>query len=144
MNRIWIRRSSSSKAFVLFSQSIDSSNGYSGEGVYEAGCWQGSWQYDSGELYPHWLCVVVMIIPALFIVLGLGHILIRIRPIRHTWLVKVMICRVGNIRVERGQGEIWITICIWIIVIIIHIIKMLKTKNQKQANKQIKMKKNLA
>ena len=25
------------------------------------------------------------------------HILIRIRPIWHTWLVKVMICRVSNI-----------------------------------------------
>ena len=50
--------------------------------------------------------------PFLFIVLRLGHILIRIRPTRHTRLVKVMICWVGNIRVKRGQGEIWITICI--------------------------------
>ena len=31
----------------------------------------------------------------------IGHILIRIRPIWHTRLVKVMICRVGNIRIER-------------------------------------------
>ena len=43
-----------------------------------------------------------MIIPFLFIVLGLGHVLIRIRSIRHTRLVKVIICRVGNIR-KRGQ-----------------------------------------
>ena len=39
-------------------------------------------------------------------VLGLGHVLIRIRPIRYTRLVKVMICRIGNIRVKRGQGVI--------------------------------------
>ena len=31
---------------------------------------------------------------------------IRIRPIWHTWLVKVMICRVGNIRVKRGRGDV--------------------------------------
>ena len=24
------------------------------------------------------------------------------------WLVKVMKCRVGNLRIERGWGEIWI------------------------------------
>ena len=29
--------------------------------------------------------------------------LIRIRAIRHTWLVKVMISWVGNIRVKRGR-----------------------------------------
>ena len=43
------------------------------------------------------------------------------RPIRHTWLVKVLICRVGNIRVKRGRCEEWITICIRIIIIVIHI-----------------------
>jgi len=45
-----------------------------------------------------------------------------------------MICQVGNIQVKRGRGEVWITICIGIIVIIIHITK----KYQKQTNKQIK------
>jgi len=30
---------------------------------------------------------VVMIMPIVFIILGLGHILIRIRLIWHTWLV---------------------------------------------------------
>jgi len=44
-----------------------------------------------------------MIISVLFIVLGLGHVLIRIRPTQHAWLVKVMICLVGNIRVKRGR-----------------------------------------
>jgi len=39
----------------------------------------------------------------------------------HTWLVKVMKCRVGVIRVKKGQGEEWITICIGIIVTVIHI-----------------------
>ena len=39
-----------------------------------------------------------------------GHILIRIRPIWHTWLVRVMKCRVDNIRVKRGRSEVWITI----------------------------------
>ena len=34
-------------------------------------------------------------------------------------LVKVMIYRVDNIRVKRGQGEVWIIICIEIIVIVI-------------------------
>ena len=29
--------------------------------------------------------------------IGLGHILIRIRPIKHTRLGRVMKCRVGNI-----------------------------------------------
>ena len=42
-------------------------------------------------------------------ILGLGHVLIRIRPIRHTMLVKVMICRVNNIQ-KRGCCVIWITI----------------------------------
>ena len=83
-----------------------------------------------------------MIIPVLFIVLGLGHVLIRIRPIRHTWLVKIMICRVGNIQVKRGQGVIWITIKIRKIVVINHITQeMLKTNKEKQTNKQTKKEK---
>ena len=81
-----------------------------------------------------------MIILVLFITLGLGHILIRIRPIWHTWLVKILKYRVGNIRVQRGRAEVWITICIEIIVIVIHITKM--SNKQKQINKQ-KEKKNL-
>ena len=83
-----------------------------------------------------------MIVPVMFIVLGLGYILIRIRPIWHTWLVKVMICRVGN-RVKRGWDEIWITIKIEKIIVINHITQeMLKTnKENKQINKQIKRKK---
>jgi len=54
-----------------------------------------------------------------------------------TYLVKVMICRVGNIRVKRGRGEVWITICIGIIMIIIHITKIskIKIKTSKQTNK---------
>ena len=50
--------------------------------------------------------------PVLFIILELGHILIRIKPIKYTWLVKVMKYPVGNIRVKRGRSEIWSTICI--------------------------------
>jgi len=46
---------------------------------------------------------VVMIVPVLFIILGLRYILIRIRPIRQTRLIKVMICQVGNIW-KRGRG----------------------------------------
>ena len=78
--------------------------------------------------------VVVLVF---FIILKLGHVLIRIRAIWDTWLVKVMICQVGNIRVKRGRGEVWITICIGIIVIIIYITKMSKTKikTSKQTNK---------
>ena len=44
----------------------------------------------------------------LIIKLKLGHILIWIRLIWHTWLVNIMICQVGNIRVKRGRGEVWI------------------------------------
>ena len=47
-------------------------------------------------------------------------ILIRIRPIRHTRLVKVMIYWVGNIQ-KRGRGVIWITIKIGKIIVISHI-----------------------
>ena len=63
--------------------------------------------------------------------IGTGYTLIRIRPIRHTWLVKVMKCRISNIRIKGGRCEVWITICIEIIVIVIHITKMLKTKTNK-------------
>jgi len=74
-----------------------------------------------------WRVVIVILI--LFI------ILIRIRPIRYTLLVKVMKCQVSTIQIKRGQCEVWITIRIGIIVIIIHITKMSKTKN-KQINKE--------
>jgi len=43
---------------------------------------------------------------SLVVVLGPGHVLIQIRPIGHTRLVKVMISRVGNIRVKSGWGVI--------------------------------------
>jgi len=75
-----------------------------------------------------------MIIPVLFIILGIWHALIRIRPIMHTWLVKVIKCRVGNIQ-KKGQGKVWITICFGIIVIVIHITKISK-KIKKQINKK--------
>jgi len=79
-----------------------------------------------------------MIVRVLFILLGLGYILIRIRPIWHTWLVGVMKYRVGNIRVKKDRGEVWITIYVRIIIIIIHITKMSKIKNKKskQTNKE--------
>jgi len=63
--------------------------------------------------------------------IGNGAFIDSIRPIRYTWLIKVMICWVGDIQVKRGRGEVWITICIRIIVIIIHITKMSKTKTSK-------------
>jgi len=71
----------------------------------------------------------------LFIVLRLGHVLIRIRPIQHTRLVKVIICRVGNIR-KRGLGVTWITIKIRKIIVISHITQ--EMSNQTKKNKQIK------
>ena len=52
--------------------------------------------------------------------LGAWVILIRIRPIRHTRLVKVMICQIGNIR-KRGWCVIWIIIKIEKIIVISHI-----------------------
>ena len=62
--------------------------------------------------------------------------LIRIRPIRHTRLVKVMICRVGNIR-KRGRGVIWITIKIGKTIVMSHITQeMSNTNKEKQINKQ--------
>ena len=81
-----------------------------------------------------------MIIPVLFIVLGLGHVLIRIRPIRYTRLVKVMICRIGNIQ-KRGRGVTWITNKIGKIVVISHITQEMSESNKKQENKQTKRKK---
>ena len=73
--------------------------------------------------------------------LGAWVILIRIRPIWHTRLVKVMICRVGNIR-KRGWGVIWITIKVEKIVIIGHITQWnTNKKKEKQTNKQTKKKK---
>jgi len=77
-----------------------------------------------------------MIIPILFIILELGHILIRIRSIRHTWMLKVMKHGVGNIRVKRDWSEVWITICIGMIVIVIRNTKCQKTKTNKQIDKQ--------
>jgi len=87
---------------------------------------------------------VVIIVPVLFMILGLGHILTWIRPNWHTWFVKVMIYRVDNIRVKRSRYEVWITICIEIIIIVIYIIKMSKTitKTNKQTDKK-KERKNL-
>ena len=45
-------------------------------------------------------------------------------------VVTIIKCLVGNIRVKRGRGKVWITICIRIIVIIIHITKMSKKTNK--------------
>jgi len=56
--------------------------------------------------------------------------LIQIRPIRHTRLVKVMICRVGNIQ-KREQGAIWITTKIEKIVVINHITQEMSNTNKK-------------
>ena len=73
---------------------------------------------------------------------GTWVIHIQIRPLRHTRLVKVMICRVGNIR-KRGWCVIWITIEIRIIVVISHITQE-NTNKEKQTNKKTnKKKKNL-
>jgi len=52
---------------------------------------------------------VVMIILILFIILGLGHILIRIKPIRHTLLVKNYEIQVSVIQ-KKGRCVIWIII----------------------------------
>ena len=41
--------------------------------------------------------------------------------INSAYLVEAMICRVGNIRVERGRDVIWITIKIRKIIVISHI-----------------------
>ena len=57
--------------------------------------------------------------------------LIRIRPIQHIWLVKVMKCQVSSIRTERGWGEVWITTCIEKIIIVIHITEISKAKTNK-------------
>ena len=85
-----------------------------------------------------------MIIPVLFIILGLGHVLIRIRPIWQTRLVKVMICWVGNIR-KRGWCVIWITIKIEKIVVISHITQEMSKSIKKQTNEQTnKQKSNLS
>ena len=56
--------------------------------------------------------------------------MIQIRPIQHTWLVKVMKCQVGVIR-KRSRGVIWTTIKVEKIVVIIHN----HTKTNKQINK---------
>ena len=86
-----------------------------------------------GIVSPLTLWRVVMIVPVLFIVLGLGHVMIRIRPIWHTRLVKVMICLVGNIR-KRGWCVIWI---VGKIAVISHITQeMSKSNKVKQMNKQ--------
>ena len=58
-----------------------------------------------------------------------GDILIRIRPIKYIRLVRVMICRVGNIR-KRGRGVIWITIKIEKIIVISHITQEMSKTNK--------------
>ena len=74
---------------------------------------------------------------------GAWVILIRIRSIWHTRLVKIMICRVGNIR-KRGRGIIRIIIKIGKIIVISHITqKMSNTNKEKQRNKQINKKKKI-
>jgi len=70
----------------------------------------------------------------------------RIKSIQHIWLVHIMQCRVGDIRVKRDWGEILITIEVEKIVAIIHFTQTV-TKTNKQTNKQINRqakKKNLA
>ena len=56
------------------------------------------------------------------------------------WLVKVMICRVGNIR-KRGRGVTWITIKIGKIVISHITQEMSKSNKVKQTNTQTSKKK---
>ena len=63
---------------------------------------------------------VEIILETMVIRLGAWVILIRIRPVRHTMLVKAMICWVGNIQ-KRGWYVIWITIKIEKIIVISHI-----------------------
>ena len=59
--------------------------------------------------------------------------LIRIRSTRYTWLVKIMICRVGNIQFKRGV--IWIPIKIEKNIVISHITQeILKTNKEKKFN----------
>ena len=43
-------------ASTLFITSDFSFMDWSWLGILEPECWNGGWQYDSGELYPHWLC----------------------------------------------------------------------------------------
>ena len=76
------------------------------------------------------------IVSVFFIILGVEHVLIRIRSIRHTWLVKIMIYRVGKIR-KSGRGVTWITIKIEKIVVISHITQETSNTNkEKQTNKK--------
>jgi len=83
-----------------------------------------------------------MIISILIIITGLGHVLIWMRPTRHTWLakillVKVMPCWVAVIRVERGQSKMWIIIKVRKFVVIIHITQELLKHTNKQNTKKI-------
>jgi len=90
-----------------------------------------------GVVFPLTLWRVVIIIPVLFIVLGLGYVLIRIRLIWHTRLVKVMIYWVGNIWVKIGRGVTCIIIKIGKTVVISHITQEIsKTNKEKQTNAQ--------
>ena len=50
-----------------------------------------------GSCIPTDLRGEILIVSVLFIILRLGHMLIQIKLIRHTWLVTVMKCRVGDI-----------------------------------------------
>ena len=68
--------------------------------------------------------------------------MIRIRLIRHTRLVKVMICQVGNIQ-KRGRGVTWITIKIEKIIVISHITQEMSNTNKEKQKKSKKKKKNL-
>ena len=63
--------------------------------------------------------------------IGTGVCMIQIRPIRHTRLVKVMICLFGNIR-KRGWGVIWISIKIERIIVINHIIQKMSNTNKEK------------
>jgi len=96
-SKLLIRHSSSFKASILFSHSIDSSMVVQ-EKEYM--------KLDVGKMVDNMTlesCIPVDSIKSsddyssLVHSIGLGHLLIWIRPIQHTRLVKVMICRVGNI-----------------------------------------------
>ena len=96
---------------------------YCGQGGYGG---QVGWKLDSGEAKPHELCEEWKWYENYGHKMGAWVIFIRIRPFWHTRLVKVMICRVGNIR-KRGC-VIWIKI--GKIVVICHITQT-QTKKKK-------------
>jgi len=61
--------------------------------------------------------------------IGTGAYINSDKANRHTWLVRVIKYQVGNIQDKRCRDEVWITICIRIIII--HITNMLKAKTNK-------------